>query len=202
MTASVIRTVTIQGIEMDVIRAQGKLWLTARDLAMALEYKSESSIRQAFYRHRKNARLSGHAIKSIVGGHGGSPTRLFDETAIGFFCEYRKRPGSFELLRWLDAGGIREGGVNVATPLAETGNVVALKALPSTPPACQIERRKAYCRELLKTLLRYTTEDEADELVHVIEDAVRDLLSRRHCPGLNDARYDVYRRFWLQGGAV
>ena len=31
---------------------------------------------------------------------------------------------------------------------------------------------------------------------------VRDLLSRRHCPGLNDARYDVYRRFWLQGGAV
>lgn len=106
--------------------------------------------------------------------------------------------------RDIDLGTFKEfaQGLKAAFNPATVDNVVPLKAIPSTPPACQIERRKAYCRELLKTLLRYTTENEAEELVHVIEDEVQTLLSRRHCPGLNDARYELYRRFWLQGGAV
>ncbi|EOE2606604.1 hypothetical protein ACWJ7E_005954 [Pseudomonas aeruginosa] len=206
-------TSVLYGITLRVLSFGGRLWLVGEDLAKVLEYRHADGIIRAFNRHKDE--LETLSIKARIDGKGHA-VRLFDEAGVRYLCEYSKRPGAFHLLRWLDAGGMREDGAMskvTASIAAECGavltppplgdsNVVALKALPSTPPACQVERRKAYCRELLKTLLRYTTEDEADELVHVIEDAVRDLLSRRHCPGLNDARYDVYRRFWLQGGAV
>lgn len=85
MTATVIRTVTILGICLDIIRAQGRLWITARDLAQALRYKSESTIRQAYYRHRKHEAFEGHVIQTVVGGYVGTPCRLFDEVAVRFF---------------------------------------------------------------------------------------------------------------------
>ncbi len=194
-TAQLLFTSLVYGISIRVLGFGERHWLMAEDLARVLEYRSADGVITAFSRH-KHA-LEGHSTVARIDGEGHA-VRLFDEAAVRYLCEHAKRPGAAALWRWLNDDGM----VSVPDLAASPTNVVALKALPSTPPACQMERRKAYCRELLKTLLRYTTEDEADELVHVIEDAVRDLLSRRHCPGLNDARYDVYRRFWLQGGAV
>lgn len=211
MTATVIRTVTILGICLDIIRTQGRLWITARDLAMVLGYKSESSIRQAYYRHRKHDSIEGHVIKVFVGGYGGSPCRLFDEVAAAFFCQNRKRQGAFELLRWIEAGGMQFEGADTsafelsapASPITPKAPVLAL--VPSTPakvPSEHQERTKAYCRELLKTLLRYADEDDTEHLRQVVEGEVVGLISHRYCQGLNDARYELYRRFWLQGGAV
>ncbi len=211
--AQLLFTSVVYGIALRVLGFDGRIWLVVEDLAAVLEYRTADGIAKAFSRHKSH--LETFSTKARIDGKG-QAVRLFDEAGVRYLCEYSKRPGAFHLLRWLAAGSMREDGAIspvTARLAAERGaglppsalgdsNVVALKALPSTPPACQIERRKAYCRELLKTLLRYTTEDEADELVHVIEDAVRDLLSHRYCPGLNDARYEVYRRFWLQGGAV
>lgn len=198
-TAQLLFTSVVCGLSLRVWSVDDRHWLCSEDLYLVLAYRSESGLRKAYSTAR--ARLECHSTKLKTESRNYT-FRLFDEAAVRYLCEHRVHHNALHLLRWLDAGGMTTSGATAPDlPLSAT-NVVALKALASTPPACKIERRKAYCRELLKTLLRYTTEDEAEELVHVIEDEVRDLLQRRHCPGLNDARYDVYRRFWLQGGAV
>lgn len=193
--AQLLFTSLVYGISIRVLGFSERHWLMAEDLSRVLEYRSADGVIAAFSRH-KHA-LEEHSTVARVDGEGHA-VRLFDEAAVRYLCEHAKRPGAAALWRWLNDDGMVSAPALVASPL----NVVALNALTSTPPACEFERRKAYCRELLKTLLRYTTEDEAEELVHAIEDEVQALLSRRHCPGLNDARYELFRRFWLQGGAV
>ncbi len=63
------------------------------------------------------------------------------------------------------------------------------------------ERRKAYATQLLRTALRYGTEIEIAAITASIEGQIGSMLTTRHNPGLNDASYDVYRKFWLTGGA-
>ncbi|WP_426117730.1 hypothetical protein [Pseudomonas sp. DSP3-2-2] len=65
-----------------------------------------------------------------------------------------------------------------------------------------VELQKAYCTQLLKSLLRYSNQSELTRVVGAIESEIAITLSSRFVPGLNDASYDVYRRFWLKGGNV
>ena len=64
-----------------------------------------------------------------------------------------------------------------------------------------IERRKAYATHLLKTALRYGSETEIAAITAGIESQIGTMLTTRFNPGLNDASYDVFRKFWLKGGA-
>lgn len=187
----------VYGLDLKVLSLADKIWLTGDDLASVLEYRTGNGLRMAYSRHRKA--LDTHSTKAKIGGDGWE-VRLFDEFGVRYLCEYSRRPGAFHLLRWLDAGGMSLEGVPAESMPAAANNVLAFKAATSAPPAGKSERQKAYCRDLLKTLLRYATDAEADELAHTIESEVTDLLNRRHCPGLNDARYELYRRFWLSGG--
>lgn len=66
----------------------------------------------------------------------------------------------------------------------------------------QFERRKQYCRDLCRALLRYTNDAETLDAARLLEDAVAELLARRYCPGLNAAAYDVFARYGLKGGAL
>lgn len=72
------------------------------------------------------------------------------------------------------------------------------------PKACMagaaIERRKAYAAHLLKTALRYGSDAEIAALTANIEAQIGEMLTTRFNPGLNDASYDVFRKFWLKGG--
>ncbi|WP_434698854.1 hypothetical protein [Pseudomonas sp. D1-1] len=70
------------------------------------------------------------------------------------------------------------------------------------PSVLSVELQKAYCVELLKTLLRYSSQPELSRITTAIEIEVARILANRFVPGLNDATYDVYRRFWLKGGDV
>lgn len=215
MTATVIRTVTILGICLDIIRAQGRLWITARDLAQALRYKSESTIRQAYYRHRKHEAFEGHVIQAVVGGYVGSPCRLFDEVAVMFLCQRRDRQCAIELMRWIDAGGL-SFDQQPPLPVVETlpveevellpppRHVPSLRLVPRGPDPMQqlLEREKAYCRDLVKTFLRYCESEDVDKLTGMIDGQIDHLLETRFCPGLNAARYELYRKYWMQGGGV
>lgn len=214
MTATVIRSVTILGICLDIIRAQGRLWITARDLAMVLGYKCESSIRQAYYRHRKHESIDGHVIKTVVGGYQGNPCRLFDDVAAAFFCQNRKRPGALELLRLIESGGMsldqHPPAPEIETPPVEEAEppsprpAVSLRLVPSGPDPMQqlLEREKAYCRDLVKTFLRYCDSEDVDKLTCMIDGQIDHVLETRYCPGLNAARYELYRKYWMQGGRV
>lgn len=194
--ARLIFSVLVHDCDVKVLSLADRIWLTGDDLASILDYRTGNGLRMAYSRHRKV--LEAHSIKAKINGEGWGK-RLFDEAGVRYLCEYSKRPGAFHLLRWLDAGGMTESALAESTPAADS-NVLAFKATNSAPPAGKSERQRAYCRDLLKTLLRYATEAETDELTHTIESEVADLLNRRHCPGLNDARYELYRRFWLSGG--
>jgi hypothetical protein len=63
-----------------------------------------------------------------------------------------------------------------------------------------IERKKAYAAHLLKTALRYGSEAEVAAIITVIESQIGKMLTERFNPGLNDASYAVFRKFWLKGG--
>ncbi|MNN01692.1 hypothetical protein LOY37_22950 [Pseudomonas sp. B21-012] len=69
------------------------------------------------------------------------------------------------------------------------------------PSAISPEHQKAYCSRLLKTLLRYSSANELGRITATLEGEVSKTLATRFVPGLNDASYDVYRSFWLKGGA-
>lgn len=198
-SAQLVFTSEVYDQSVRVLIHANKHWLSAEDLSKVFEYRQTDSITQAFSRHR--AALEPHSIKAKIDGDGWE-VRLFDKDGVRYLCEYSKRPGAFHLLRWLDAGGMQANTATTADSAPVAANVLAFKSPGTTTPANQDERQKAYCRELLKTLLRYSTALEAEDLTHIIEAEVVNLISRRHCPGLNDARYEVYRRYWLQGGDV
>lgn len=61
------------------------------------------------------------------------------------------------------------------------------------------ERRKAYAAQLLKAALRYSTGEEVAAITAAIEQQIALILANRFNPGLNDASYDVFRKFWLKG---
>lgn len=182
-----------------VLSVDDKILFAAEDLANILEYRSTDGVRMAYSRNRRT--LKAHSIKAKIDGEGWA-IRLFDEFGVRYLCEYSKRPGAVHMLRWLDAGGMQAIPSTVTDSAPVAANVLAFKSPCMTPPVNQDERQKAYCRELLKTLLRYSTALEAEDLTHIIEAEVVNLISRRHCPGLNDARYEVFRRYFLQGGDV
>lgn len=65
-------------------------------------------------------------------------------------------------------------------------------------PELPFEMRKAYCTELLKVMLRYSTPVEVQRLTSLIEHQADKQLANRYIPGLNSARYDLFRRVFLQ----
>jgi hypothetical protein len=77
------------------------------------------------------------------------------------------------------------------------GCVVTVRSLGGAAPVIPVERQEAYCRDLLKILIRYSDATDIAALTRVIEQQVRNRLERRYSPGLNAARYDLYRRYWL-----
>ncbi|WP_053074203.1 DUF3102 domain-containing protein [Chromobacterium sp. LK1] len=88
-------------------------------------------------------------------------------------------------------------------PDTQPNNVVSF-APPQAGKSVDVdrfERRKQYCRELCRVLLRYASEAETRDLAHQLEDMVADQLASRYSPGLNAAAYDVFARYGLKGGA-
>ncbi|QSI33322.1 hypothetical protein GNX71_28660 [Variovorax sp. RKNM96] len=65
-------------------------------------------------------------------------------------------------------------------------------------PSPTLERRKAYCRQLCRVLVRYADEDELAELTKTLDGFTRTVLAHRECIGLNDAAYHAYTHYLLK----
>lgn len=78
---------------------------------------------------------------------------------------------------------------------------MSLRISPEHMDGSTPERRKAYATHLLKTALRYSSDAEIAAITAAVEYQVALMLTSRFNPGLNDASYDVFRKFWLKGGA-
>lgn len=198
-SATLLFEAQVYGHNLQVFSLGGRHMLVAEGLANVLGYRTVNGVRMAYSRHQKA--LEAHSAKAKISEEGWV-VRLYDEFCLRYFCEYSKSPGAVHLLRWLDAGGMQNNTAISAEAGPVAANVLAFKSPATASSGNHDERQRAYCRELLKTLLRYSTALEAEDLTHIIETEVVNLISRRHCPGLNDARYEVFRRYFLQGGDV
>lgn len=198
-SVQLIYTAEVYGLPVRVLGNAEKRWVLAEDLYRVFEYRQAGCVTRAY--NRNKIALDTHSIKAKINDEGWE-VRLFDEFCVRYLCEYSKRPGAFHLLRWIDAGGMQTEVTTATDSTPVAANILTFKLPCAAPPDNQNERQKAYCRELLKTLLRYSNALEAEELTHIIETEVVTLISRRHCQGLNAARYEVFRRYWLQGGDV
>lgn len=60
------------------------------------------------------------------------------------------------------------------------------------------ERRRGYCRDLLKLVLRHATEEESVALLLHLESAAGRMQESRYLPGLNAAAYELHQRYCLK----
>ncbi len=219
--AQVLFCAVVYGISVRVLECDGLRWLCNHDLTALFEYRTKDSLNKAVSRH--GSAMRHQRIKVRINGVG-QTTNLFNEQAVRYLCEYSKRPGAFHLLRWLDAGGLQaDGPIETPTtdpasaPEAEPVPPIAADPVPEQRPEPlrlvsslpiplpfnqELEREKAYCRDLIRVLVRYCDATEVDDLTSWIDARIDDLLRTRDCRGLNDARYDLYCKYWLQGGGV
>lgn len=203
------------GFTVRVVTFLGACWAVARDVASALLLNPGAVLTrvaqypEVFEGHVQKVRLDEQPSACLI----------LDEEGIRLFIAGMKSKPRVQVLRvitWLDDGALQLDrqlplpgvqGIDLEEiELADVEEQPKAPVLALVPgrlppvPSEQQERTKAYCRELLKTLLRYANDSEAEHLVQVVEAEVYGLLSTRYCQGLNDARYELYRRFWLQGG--
>lgn len=213
MNAVVLFTVEVFGVLLRVLECHGKRWLLAEEVAKVFEYRSAASMSRVL-----KPILVEHTIKARIHG-AGQEVRIVSEAGLNYLCGYSPRQGAASLRRWLAEGGLQaapacslssdekqrelvdvdqcvaQPPVNLPTMQNNTAQPTATKLMLEK----QLEREKAYCRDLLKTLLRYCDLDSVDDVRTVLDDQIDSVLRSRHCPGLNAARYALYCRYWVKG---
>lgn len=202
------------GVTVRLVSWSGRLWAVALDVVRSLG-KGKNAFTDRF--HKNQSTFLGKAEKVQV-GNANAHYWLMDEWGCREFIDGTRKMNTalvHDFLTWLDAGGmkidqhppapeIEAPPVEEAELLPAPRNVPSLRLVPRGPDPMQqlLEREKAYCRDLVKTFLRYCESEEVDKLTGMVDGQIDLLLETRYCPGLNAARYELYRKYWMQGGGV
>lgn len=202
------------GMTVRLVSWSGRIWAVARDVVRCLGL-GKDAFTERF--HANQSKFLG-GVEKVQVGNANAHYFLMDELACRLFIEGSRRiPANLmhEFSAWLDAGGMKIEQLP-PVPKVETlpveevellpppRHVPSLRLVPRGPDPMQqlLEREKAYCRDLVKTFLRYCESEEVDKLTGMIDGQIDHLLETRFCPGLNAARYELYRKYWMQGGGV
>lgn len=231
MNASIVGRAVVNcvGHVVRVVVCSGQRWAVARDIALCLLFHGNAvGVRVAKYPDA----FSGKCMRARIEGHSAESLLLSEEGIRLFVEGMKSKPDFVlpELISWLDAGGLTSDPSDevavrevrspqpivddeVAIPLLDSRRngvlppprpAISLRLVPRGPDPMQqlLEREKAYCRDLVKTLLRYCETGEVGALTLAIDEQIDHLLESRYCPGLNAACYELYRKYWLNGGGV
>ena len=215
MIATIIKRdlVITLGCVLRVVLCMGRHWMVGGDVASCLSLKP-TAVKGRLAKNQRT--FAGQYLKARVEGFPAASLLLSEEGVRLFVAGMKTKTelGS-ELIAWLDAGGMKidqqPPAPEVETlPVEEVEllppprHVPSLRLVPRGPDPMQqlLEREKAYCRDLVKTFLRYCESEEVDKLTGMIDGQIDHLLETRFCPGLNAARYELYRKYWMQGGGV
>ncbi|EPB8977310.1 hypothetical protein ACRT4E_000787 [Pseudomonas aeruginosa] len=169
--------VTVNGVLLRLGVSEGKVWVRQADLVKALK----CSYRKVHFHAEK---LSGEH-KTKDGG------KFLSELAVLQVCGSIKTTGVPEVIKWLDAGGMR---------LSSTGNRPAPKSTPKPAKTAPHRNTVAYCHALVCELLQHASIGDMNRFTQLVENEVAGILARHPSEELNYARYDLFRRFYLQGG--
>lgn len=195
-------SVVVCNVTLRIVQFKGRHWLLAEDLARLFGYTSLQT-------PPDDVCLHGSELVKIDGK--GHARRIYAEGAVRGICRLverhsiHSRPGVKALLDWLEEGdGLLGHNTSEVRPLSSIEAPRTLRLVPRGPDPMQqlLEREKAYCRDLVKTFLRYCESEDVDKLTGMVDGQIDNLLEQRYCPGLNAARYELYRKYWLQGGGV
>ncbi|HCF7360081.1 TPA: hypothetical protein ACXN0C_000915 [Pseudomonas aeruginosa] len=170
--------VSVNGVVLRLAMSENKLWVRRTDFAKALRYSSNA--------------VDNHLLKVEVEHWKKDGFKYIDEFAAKQVCLLTpKAPGSRSVLKWLDSGGMHFHRIEDSTSPDHTRNLIA-----TVPKGASIP----YCENLVLVFLQHANKDEVKRFIQLVEREVSELLARRPCNELNDARHDLFRRFYLQGG--
>ncbi|EIY9711335.1 TPA: hypothetical protein ACQRI9_001353 [Pseudomonas aeruginosa] len=171
--------VVVNNAWLRLVSMDGRSWLKISDLHRALECS-----RKTVYLHSKNV-----SIRRVVKFGAG----FIDESGVRHICTSTMAAGARAVLKWIDDGGMNQ-------PFDEfAGEPLSLEAFNAFASSSKAKNR-AYCRRLCGALLRHSDGAGVRRLVSFIEGEVSALVILGSCKELNDARHDLFRRFYLQGG--
>ncbi|ELH1552390.1 hypothetical protein RJW03_006574 [Pseudomonas aeruginosa] len=176
----------VNGEKLRLVFSEDKVWLRVGDLRRALGVNSGSICRPL----REDKELNGHILR--VGRHRNSAS-LIDEQAALWICARFKTAEAIRVIDWLKNGGMRFSPPGERLKLIGTSKSSSIEANTKSKTA-------AYCHALVCELLQHASIGDIKKFTHLIENEVSGILSRHPSEELNYARYDLFRRFYLQGG--
>ncbi|HCF5386219.1 TPA: hypothetical protein NIG72_003113 [Pseudomonas aeruginosa] len=176
----------VNGEELRLVISEERIWLRAGDLHRALGVNRGSICRIL----REDKEFNGHILR--VGRYRNSAT-LVDESAAFWICARLKTAASVRVIDWLKNGGMRFSAPGER--LQPVGN-----SKPNSIEANTKSKTAAYCHALVGELLLYASEKETIRITQIVEKELAHMLTRAYSQELNDARHNLYRRIYLNGG--
>ncbi|EMI4460664.1 hypothetical protein [Pseudomonas aeruginosa] len=170
-------SVTVNGALLRIAISEGRLWIRRSDLSKALKCSRGSvdfHLSRIDSEHQKNDTF-----------------KFMDEYAAKQVVFATKASGSSVVSKWLKSGGMSMPQTHESTSSTHSPNQMA--TVPKGGSS-------SYCENLVLAFLHHANKNEIKRFVQLVECEVAGILVRRPCKGLNDARHELYSRFYLQGG--
>lgn len=189
------RTSPIGDATIRIVTIDAEDWVSVQDLGPVLKYapgaRASNLLRMRF---KTNGYSFDTYLRAVTVANRGSAW-FINEEGLRLACLVIPPRRSEPLRVWLD-----QGSMNANATKTNAGAVPQPALFPeiATEPAAHAKKTpaplslKAYCTKLASVIASHLEHDELYEFAGELEGFVRVITERRYCPGLIDARYDLF----------